>query len=262
MDISVVIYTGLGASLGTLIAGLLNKLHKSEDTTPRVYNVFLIVAGLTILPLMYRNMYLPRIVPIEYTSFGEHAELYQTLKKHDLKAYNKVIEPMDRLLRKGDISAEALQESRVILAEVFAKKKRNANLKELVKETELAVWQFKVLKDKAPEVCVQRAHGRPFRELASVMPKDYIQQEADMMVAYIKNPKRPENIIVDSENGAKLFTELTKKSVAELGAVNMDPSENDTAAQEKVCKTLITIHEKMLSASEQNIYDMYTYLNK
>ncbi len=262
MDLSLVIYTGLGAAIGTLIGRLLNKLHKTKDEKPRVYNIILTVAGLSILPLLYRNMYLPRIVPLGPSDFGESAVFYQSLQKHDPKAYDIVIEPLDQLTRKGDLSPEALQETRLVLDKILADKRRNANLKELRKETELAVWQYKFLKDKAPEVCVQKAHGRPFQNLSILLPKDYQKQERDMMVALIENPNRPENIIVDSENGAKLFTNFVKKSTANLGSVNLDPPESDIAAQAKVCEFLVILHEEILNASDQNIYDIYAHINK
>lgn len=261
MDLTLIIYTALGASLGTLLGRLINKLHKGETKKPRVYNPLFIVAGLTILPLLYRNMYLPRIIPLNATDFGSDAVFYESLRKHDPEAYKKIYKPLDRLSRKGGSSPKALQESRLVLEEILAEKRKNANLKELREETALAIWQFKILKDKAPEVCVQRAHGRPFRDLSSVLPKDYLIREAKMLVALVENPMRPEGTLVDSENGATLFTNLVETAKAELGSVNLDPPKSDKAAQEKVCTLLVEVHDDILKVSDQDIYDIYAYIN-
>lgn len=262
MDLSLVIYSALGAAAGTLIGRLLNKLHKTESKKARPYNVIFTIAGITILPLLYRNMYLPRIIPMGPSEFGDSAVFYQSLQKHDPAAYEKVSGPLDRLTRKGDTSAEALQEIRSVLNEVLADKKRHANIKELRRETELSIWQFKILKDKAPEVCVQRANGRPFQNLAILLPEDYQKQETDLLVAYIESPNRPENINVDSERGAKLFTEFLTKSMTKLDSVNLDPPENDIPAQLKVCWLLVNLNEEILNTSDQNIYDIFGHLNK
>lgn len=262
MDISLIIYTGLGAGIGSLIASLLNRLHTSEAEKPRLYNAIFIVAGLTILPLLYRNMYLPRIVPMGTSDFGESAVFYQSLQKHDPQAYKKVLKPLDRLARKGDLSAASLQDTRMAIEEILAAKRKNANLNELRKETALAIRLFNILKDKAPKVCVQRVHGRPFQALSELLPEDYKKQEKDMMVALIENPNRPENIILDSENGSNLFVKFIQSSMSDLGVENLNPPENDVSAQENICELLVLVHEKMLNSSDQDIYDIYAHLSK
>ncbi len=262
MDISLIIYTGLGAGIGSLIASLLNRLHTSEAEKPRLYNSIFIVAGLTILPLLYRNMYLPRIVPMGTSDFGESAVFYQSLQKHDPQAYKKVLKPLDRLARKGDLSAASLQDTRIAIDEILAAKRKNANLNELRKETELTIWLFNILKDKAPKVCVQRVHARPFQNLSELLPVDYKKQEKDIMVALIENPNRPDNIVLDSENGSKLFTNFVQSSMSDLGVENLDPPENDASAQKDICELLILVHEKILNSSDQDIYDIYAHLSK
>ena len=262
MDITLVIYTGLGAAIGSLIGSLLNRLHKTEVEKPRLYNVIFTVAGLTILPLLYRNMYLPRIVPMGTSDFGESAVFYQSLQKYDPKAYEKLIKPLDRLVRKGNLSPESLQETRLVLDEILAAKRKNANLKELRKETELSIWQLNILKAKAPKVCVQKVHGRPFQNLSELLPEDYQKQERDMLVALIENPNRPDDIVLDNENGSNLFTNFVQNSMSELKVVNLDPPENDVSAQESICELLVMVNERILNSSDQDVYDIYANLNK
>ena len=109
---------------------------------------------------------------------------------------------------------------------------------------------------------MQRVHARPFQNLSELLPVDYKKQEKDIMVALIENPNRPDNIVLDSENGSKLFTSFVQSSMSDLGVENLDPPENDASAQKDICELLVLVHEKILNSSDQDIYDIYVHLSK
>ena len=276
MDLSTILYGGIGggggAALGGFLAVFIQKLRGKSFKIEKddILGAFirgglaggLAVLGMNVLPAAYKNMSLPRLVPMGTSDFGESAVIYQSLQKHDPKAYERLIKPLDRVSRKGNVSPESLQESRLVLDEILNAKRKNANLTELRKETELSLRLFSILKDKAPEVCVKRAHGRPFQVLTELLPEDYQKQERDVLVALIEPPHRPDDVVLDIENGSNLFTGFVQSTISELGVINLDPPENDVSAQKTICELLKVLNEKTLSSSDQDVYDIYAHLSK
>lgn len=269
MDISLIIYSALGAGVGGALGALLSQAFQGSKTDEdgksnrrTILGSILAVVGLFSAQALYKNMVLPRLVPMEMADSGLNMPMYQAMKKYEPDAYKELMEPLDRLNRSGDYSPEALVETRTKLEEIIQTKRKNASGAQLRQETELARDMYELLNDKAPIVCVQKMYGRPFAALTGVLPEEFTQKEQQVMASYFSLPSRPDNIVEDAERGTELFQNIVAESVSDLAVTDLDPSETDEAGQKKICALLVLVHEKMLNFDEQTTIDIYASLNQ
>jgi len=134
MDWSLIIYSALGAAgggaLGTAIAALVQKLHGNYEHSDEpekadvkikrraggrsVLAAILAVVGYSAVPIYYKNMTLPRILPFELSATKEEAGMYNLIKEHSPEDYKRLINNIDKAARNKNIDQATLNKAREI----------------------------------------------------------------------------------------------------------------------------------------------------
>jgi len=269
MDISAIIYAAiggaLGGGLGTTLGRLFDKSKEFKSLVTVGLTAGVVVLGDTCTNILYKNMTLPRIIPLETADLVEGLPVLKYIREQNLTVFNELIYPIDKAVRNNGLTQETLNSFRKTLKEVLDEKKREASAKALRGEYEVAIDLYEQMKEKAPVVCTQKFHGRPFQNLSPLLSAEYLEKEQRAMSNYFILPNRPVDFQVNLKTGEDTFNELVQKAIVDLEIANTNPSdddlsENTVAEHRKICDFHIMLNKKILMLDDTTIINTQLYL--
>jgi len=288
MDFTAIIYAaiggGAGAGLGHALAGMFSK-SKSKTETDEIkageanfsevkksrsgigsgLAGGLAVAGMLGLPALYKNMTLPRIVPLDETEFLESEPIYKLIKEQSPEDYKRFLGPLDRATRNGNVTQKDLDEIRVVLFEQIKEKTALANAEVLRDLNNVSVLQSEIYNEKEPSICTLIFNGEPYPDVSDILTEDVAEKERVAMVSLFTEAPRDSTIVVDLERGEQLLTEIAANIITELGISNVRPEITNTAENrvehQKICEFNALFIQKQHALLDQDLYNVQAYLN-
>jgi len=279
MDFSAIIYAGLGGGVGGLIAASITALierrqsaqedtNKNNDAAKGALRgglaALFVVGGFTTTSALYKNMTLPRIVPMDVAEMIEDLPYLRYIEEQDPVAFEKLIYPIDKISRSGKNTQESVTEFRAQLQKIVSEKQATASAETLRVQNEVASELFDTLKLKAPQVCTQKFYGRPFQLLNEILDDDYSKRENAAMGLYFTNPPRPETYTPDLVRGEELFNEIFLRLVEELEIEDLDPPIDDdptTLVQHiKICNIQSKLNHASNALSDDDFLHVVSYI--
>ena len=250
MDGSAIIYAGLGAGLGSLLGALIASRISNKNLKSWI-TVLPMIIGWQGTVALYKNMKLPRIIPMQESEIDTQNPGLKALKDSSPGEYKDLIKILDEPTRKGNLDQEHLNEFRVKLTYLIEEKRGIAPPELLRQQNALAVEQFRTLRVKAPEICTAQANGRPFPVLTDILGEEYQLKEQKIM-ARLFNVKSS-NQKGNSELGKKAYSTIITANVGELGLKTLDPKNADSDILKSEHQMVCKVFEK--SMSDVNLLD-------
>lgn len=224
MDGSAILYAGLGAGLGSLIGGLIASRFSNTNLKSFI-TILPMIIGWQGTVALYKNMKLPRVFPMEHVSVDAENPGLSTLKENSPEDYRKLIKLLDEPSRKGKLEQKHLDEFRSKFSYLLEEKRSLAPPELLRKTNALAAELFRILRVKSPEICTAQANGRSFPVLTDIAGKEYALKEQKLL-AQIFNVRTSSNP-ANAKLGEKIYSEILKKNVIDLGIKTLDPAGDD-----------------------------------
>jgi len=277
LDLTAIIYAAIGGGVGGLLARLCVSLFlKStgdsdpEKTAKKGAGLGgglaggLVVAGALILPALYKNMVLPRIIPLDETEFLEGDPIYKVIKEQSPEDYKRMIVPLDRASRNGNATQEDLDNIRVVLFELMAEKMIAANANILRDVNDVSILQAEIYKEKQPSICTLTFNGEPYPDVSDILNEDVSKLEQGVMMKLFTEPPRDSNFVPDLERGEKLITNIAIELAEQTGLNNIRPPIIDTLENrlehQKVCEFSILFSKKQNQLSDEDLFSVKAYL--
>lgn len=277
MDWNSVIYSAIGggggALLGATIAALVIKLLKkdpedSEDKTASAIKGGLaalgVIAGLNVMTGLYKNMTLPRIIPLDTTDLYESFPVAEVIEKESPEAFKRMVYPIDRATRNGSLKQQDLNEMREVYFELMGQKMAMASADSLRELENVKLRQYPIFRDKKPEVCTLMLNGEPYPDVSKIIGEEEGELEMQTMANLFKNPPRPEDFVVDMAIGEKLFTDLIVEAAADVDLNNVRPEITgdgaNRAEHQKVCDLSARLSKSLMALEDDDYLHAYSYL--
>lgn len=277
MDWSAIIYAAigggggslLGTALGLGIQKMMGKSAKSETDGKSRSGVVaglgggLAVVGMMTVPALYKNMTFPRLVPIDQNEIFEGAPIYEVIKEQSPEDFERLLLPIDRAARNGEITQGVLDEMRVVLFRLIAEKRAKASAKTLRALEEVTQSQALVLKAKKPSICTLMINGESYPAVADYFDEAEVQLEQDVMEQLFTNPPRDVDFVADIKRGESLMSSIASATVKETGVDNLRPGITKTGENEdahrKICDFLILYSSKKTELNDEELLDAIAY---
>ncbi len=263
MDFSAIIYAALGGGIGGAMGSFIGKLFKKEGANNAlvgVVAVIMIVTGYQGTIALYKNMKLPRIFPLDTKEMVKGLPALEYIQEQNPAAFKELIYPVDRAVRRNEITQKTLNEFRSTFFALLEQKKKSASIEVRKTEYEVAIELYESLKVKAPEVCTQKLHGRPYPNLTEFVSESYVKKEQQAIAKYFSetahdNQKSP----VDIKAGETLVNKLNAEIITNLSLVDLDPAEDDIEANMKICDYHIHINAEFLKLNDVDFQNVIAF---
>ncbi len=279
MDISLIIYSGLGAAIGAALGRLISKaffkdvestepLDSSSNDTKKgnktVLTVILTIIGLNVLPLYYKDMTLPRLAPIDTRAFNKDMPVLDIIQDQNPELYQSMLKPLDKALRNNDFTQEELNEFREVYLTVITEKRETASAKTLKESDSVATLQLEILKEKEPTYCTLIFYGRPYPRLDGILGADFVTKEQAALSLLFTESPRPESYVPDLEMGKSLFDQIAAKIIEENNITDLDPeilpSNENISEHKKICDFQSALFAKKAELSDDEMLNVTAYL--
>ena len=282
MDWSSVFYAALGggggALLGNILAIFIQKLRSKSTTVDKndtlgagIRGGFaggLAVLGMTVLPSLYKNMTLPRIIPFDFSDIEEDVPIYGIIKEQSPKDYDRLIAPVDEAIRNNNFTQNNLDEMRVVLFKLMAEKMNFASADTLREMEKQSIRQQQIYKEKKPTICTLTINGEPFPPLTDILSDDDVLREQKLMVKLFTDPPRDSKIVPNLDQGKETFDEIISSSLNELNITNLQPEISEDLANDpqnisehqKICDFAVLVSTKKIGLSNPDLINFQYYL--
>lgn len=277
MDWSAIIYAGIGGGGGSLLGtvlglGLQKMTGKSVNTETEGRTKSgvvaglgggLAVAGMVMVPALYKNMTLPRLVPIDHSEIFEGSPIYEVIREQSPDDYERLLLPIDRAARKGEVAQADLDEMRVILFQLINEKRMRASGATLREFEKVSQSQALVYKVTNPTICTLMINGEPYPSVVDYLGEREVELEQDVMKQLFINAPRDETFVADLDRGKVLFDSIITEAIVETGVTNVRPEINVTtennAEHQKVCDLTVSFSSKKSKLSDEDLMHVMTY---
>lgn len=277
MDWSSVIYSAIGggggAALGVLIAAitikLLNKNPKDpEDKTAAGIRGGLAalgaIIGINVVPPLYKNMTLPRIIPLDYTEVFEQMPILKIIAEQSPADFKKLTRGMDRASRNKNVTQEDLNDIREVLFELMDQKVKTASADTIRSMQSISNSQYKVYRDARPEICTLIFHAKPYPDVTYLFSEEDNKTELEGMVELFSGTRRDSNFVPDLSKGETLFMETVLESIETLGVTNIQPDIIDGNPNEDehklICDLQVDIFTKVNDMNDEDLMHVYDFV--
>jgi len=258
MDWSSIIYAALGGGIGGGLGALISQKLKNT-TLKTIVQVLPVVIALPLMSGLYKNMYLPRLFPIDDSELLETMPAFAAMKENDPEVYGRILSTMDPLIRKNDLTADGLTPLREQLYVYIFEKAAVAPTALLRLQNEISTEQFEELKVIDPTVCTAQAHGRPFRNLNGILSDEITIKEQKYMAGVIFN--KVKHSIGNKEVGEEIYNQIIVEQVQALGITDGDPKPEDKVANEKMCQLLANLTMKVNELEDEKIRSVAAFVS-
>ena len=277
MDWSAIIYAAIGGGGGSLLGTALGlgiqKMigkpakavteGKTKSGAVAGLGGGLAVVGMLMLPALYKNMTLPRLIPIDQNEIFEAAPIYGVIKEQSPEDFGRLLLPIDRADRNGEITQGVLDEMRVVLFRLIAEKRANASAKTLRAMEKVTQSQALVLKEKKPSICTLMINGESYPSTVDYVGEAEVKLEQDVMEQLFTNPPRDVDFVADIKRGESLTSSIASAAVQETGVDNLRPEITETGENEnahrKICDFLILYSSKKTELNDEELLDAIAY---
>lgn len=276
MDISLIIYSGLGAALGAATGKLISRAFfkdvEKETNSPEedkkgnktVLTVILTIIGLNVLPLYYKDMTLPRLAPIDTRAFNKDMPVLNIIQDQNPELYQNMLKPLDKALRNNDFTQDELNEFREAYLVAITEKRKIASAKTLRKSDSVATLQLEILKEKEPTYCTLIFYGRPYPRLDEILGTDFgIKEQAALTLLFTESP-RPQSYVPDLEMGKSLFDQIAAIIIEENNITDLDPkilpSNENILEHKKICDFQSSLFAKKAELNDAEMLNVNAYL--
>jgi len=277
MDISSIFYSAIGggggAVFGMLLFSLFQKMRgkdvASKDGVSAGFKGGLVgglaVAGGLFISSMYKNMTLPRIVPMDDTEIAQSLPVMAFINAENPEAYKKILFPVDRAVRNGGVNQADLDEMRAVLFQLIEEKTEVASGKTLKSAENSSLLQLKILREKAPRICTLMFNGEPFPAIDGFLTEAEIKVEQDVMVKFFTaEPRRPD-FVPSLERGKVVLDEALLTPLEDMGILDIRPDVSEVAGNEaehrKICDLAIAFSKNKLAMDDDDIMNLTAYLD-
>ena len=282
MDLSLIVYSALGAGggagLGAALFKLVQKLRDKTtayDKDDKLGNGMrgglaagLAVLGLNIIPAQYKNMTLPRIFPLDHSEIAEDLPILDIINENSPEDYKRIVRLIDRAARNNKVGQTELNNIRAVLNDLISEKMSTASADVLRELENLSIAQLKVYKAKKPHICTLLFHGDPYPAVDEFFNEQEIKAEQDIMVKLFVDPPRNPDFERDLGQGEKIFNHLIAQSVEETGLENARPEISDALENnadnkllhQNICDFSILFATKKIELADNDLMHVYDYL--
>ncbi len=277
MDWNSVIYSGIGggigAALGITIAAFIIKFlnrdpEDNEDKTASGIKGGLaalgVVAGLNVMTGLYKNMTLPRMLPLDRAELYESFPVAEIIADENPDAFARMLYPVDRATRNGSLEQKYLNEMREVYFELIGEKMAVASAASLREVEKIKQRQYPIYRAKKPEICTLMLNGEPFPDVSKIIGEEEAKFEMKTMAMLFRNPARHKDFVVDLSHGETLFNDLILEAVSDAGVSNIRPeimaNGENNAEHKKICDLGSHLSETMLKLSNEDFLQAYAYL--
>lgn len=244
MDFNTILYGAIGGAFGGALGALLklainNNRDDASENTSRIVRTIPLAIMIILLPGLYKNMTLPRIIPLSLEQLSgnnpQTLEVYTTLKEREPEYYAKLVKAIDGPMRNGATYQEAYNIGSKIGSEIAAKKLPHAGANIIRYTTITSKKTFEEFKTAAPKQCVNLFYERPLDIKEDTKSKSLKDRELQVFLMLI-DVSTNSDATFDEKNAITIQTALGAKLTKQLGENdNMDPSEDKS----------IEIHKRM-----------------
>jgi len=272
MDFNAIIYAAIGggggAALGVFIATLVGR-KASEKTRKSVivpaFTAGLAVLGMNLIPAMYKNMTLPRIIPLNLISGlnnkPDQQRMLVAMKKHEPQYYQKLITVVDKPARNNGSFEEVYNIGAQIGSEMAKDKMKYADAKIIRRSLIIAQDTYAEFKTKAPRQCVNLFYGRPLTIKEDTKSKKLIRDELSLSTLLIELP-RTADIGFDAKS-AKLTMENLGVQMAEYttDSDEMDPKKSASLdAHKRMCDIGVFTMSEFIKLEDEKLINVMRYI--
>lgn len=254
----------MGGLLGGILASIFGLLFNKEDSKRMFTAVIALVLIIICAPIpksLYKDMKLPRIIPLDTGELIEAVPVLEFIKMQDPVIYKELIYPIDKAARNRKVTQDTLNDFRKTYTSLLEAKKRTASIETLTAEHKLSIEFIEVMKNKTPIVCTQKLHGRPYEDVSGLVTQEYVAQEQQVMASFFTAKSRDTKVVSDIDAGKVIVTEMTRKIIQKLEITSLDPSPEDEIENKKVCDFHIMLNSEMIKLTDKDFIDVYGYRN-
>lgn len=279
MDWNTIIYAAIGGGLGGTLGPYLSRLfggitasktaRSGEQTEKRsrgTLTIILIIAGINLFPLLYKQSVLPQIVPLDTFALHKELPILPIIQEQDPESYDRMMVTMKAAIRRGKFNQDELNAFRAEYTKIIQEKSALASPDTLRGILKVNIEQYQILKQKAPEICTKQVNGLPFPSLDKYLDDDFLKKEQDELVKLFTNEPRPADIKIDLVAGEKLFADWIQDYVLENQLTNSNPVDSpdvdNRADHEKLCDFNIAIQEFTGALSDEDFFNVTGFLNQ
>lgn len=274
MDISAILYSAIGggggAALGSALAFLILKTQgktgeaKTSSGVRGGVAAACAAAGVVALSAMYKNMTLPRIIPMDDSEMIAATPIYGVIKEQSPEDYKKILFPADRAVRNGQVKQADLDEMRVTYMKLIGDKMRVASGDSLRQLERNSQSQFEIYRAKNPRICTLLLHGESFPAVEEYFSPAEIKQEQNVMVNLFTADPRMPDFVADLDKGKDLFQGAFLPLMKVMGIEDLrpDPSESagNEAAHKEICDLAIAFSKDKQALYDDDLMHMTAYL--
>jgi len=273
MDWSSIIYTAIGAGGGGALFALIvmfaikifgRKSDDSENNSLKTVKGWITAAGaaigVVVVPALYKNMTLPRIIPLGDAYLINEIPMLEYIKDGDPDGYEVLKAKLDKAMRSGGSDLEALADFRADLQAVILEKQQIAGPKPFRAEYEVSSELFQHLKEKAPVVCTQKLYDLPHPLLSSYLPEAYVAREQKAMALYFTEPPRDPDLNIDMEAAERWVRETVTDIVSTYGIEDMEPEPDDLEGNRKICDFQTSLNQRLAALDDDTLLNHSVYL--
>ena len=263
MALDTVIYAAIGGAIGGGLGSLIGKKFGNKNISTAIAAI-MVVGMWQLFVGLYKGMVLPRIVPLDLTKMNSEAPVLPFIKIQSPEKYSQLIRSYDKAVRNNAVTQEFLNEFREPLFDALRERQITSTREPLELGTQVAIRQFEVYREMAPEICTQILHGRPFRDVSKILPEDLSKLEQEAMVSYFQHPERPESFETDITKGKEIIDGYVIDIVSELGITDMDPEIStplkNPQDHQKICDFQVKLNNRIVTLEDPDFLYAWDYL--
>ena len=263
MDYSMPLYVGIGCGLGVLVGHILKRAFRIENEKLSAFFVMipmvLVWQGTVAL---YKNMYLPRIVPMDTSELDESVPAMAVIREAWPEKYKDMIRPIDKAVRQGKTSPDTLNEFRSQIVPLIDEKKATIPLAMARREITISIDLFEQMKIKNPVVCTHKLYNRPYGDLSSDLSSEYQEKEGQLMAAILASDPSDDYRDANAVAGETQIQSIFNQVIADLDLTDVDPDENDLAGHKKICDFHIQANQVILQLGDQEFANVWASIFK
>ena len=230
------------------------------------------VLGLNLVPSLYKNMALPRIVPMDLDQAYKELPILKLIKEQSPKDFKLMIAPVDRAVRNKKMSQAVLDKFRKVYFELIAEKTKNASPDSLRELEKIIIQQHAVFKEKKPEICTLILNGEPYPSVADIVSPEEARMEQRAMLKLFTAAPRDAKFRSDLGKGEELFKEIISQATSDLKITNVRPviadgfegglakNEKNFLEHQKICDLATLISNRRIELNDNDFINVYDYI--
>jgi hypothetical protein len=257
VDWSSIIYAAIGGGAGGALGAFFVRFV-SNKTIKSIITVILVILGYNFTTGLYKNMKLPRIIPLDISDITSEVPAFEILRKNSPTEFETYISSIDRIVRKRKLTEDDLAGLRRQIYDIVESKRLYAPPAVLREQNRISARQFEILYAKSPEICTAQANGRPFPILTNIVGKEFAAEEQKVMEKLFA--VKSGGVVGDKEIGETLYGDILRAEITNLSILTLDPAPEDIDGHKKICKLFENAMNKVNDLDDESIRNVAAYI--